>query len=789
MNFLFLKLWLRKLKRNKIYSLANVLGLTLGFTAFILISLFVRFELSWDKSHRNYDRIYRVQRHMEKALYANNGNDISPHSRPATARFIEDKFPEFEKVSVIRENGSAFLFAEAEHPVFSDKGIYADSCFFDVFTYQFMAGNPKTAMAEPYSVVLSESMSKNLFGEMPAHGKTVLLDKKYPLKVAGVYRDQPYNSSVRPSYIISFSTLQPLKNISRDDIWTGDCMTYAMLKTGVSAEQAAEKIRDLFGEYENIRNEKLELCPLSKVYLNFNDRNDYLFVLRLFALIGLFILVMSGFNYINLSLAKASMLGKEVAVKKVIGSNRKSLIFHFLGETIAVSLFSLLVAFFIADLLLPVFANVVDKQLDLNLRKDWLFIVGTIWIAVLTGIFSGLYPALFLASHKITALFKGSFFNKKRESFSLKKVLITFQFAISLFLIVLTLSFAMQIKYVTGKDLGFEKEGLLYAKLNVSANEVMFDQLKDRILQHPEIKEVSMSRNLPFVSFGGGMTNWEGNDPEEKITCRFNQISYDYLSVLKAKIIAGRNFSPDFPGDQGKACIINESAAKCFGWDDPIGKRISDNRLTIVGVVSNFVYQDMHNPIDPAVLLLAPNTISGEWILAFRVNEQHQVKAREILSASLGETFPNDPFEIRDVPTAFNSENAFQIYHSVNKTLYFFTFLNVLLAIVGMFGLVSFSVSRRTKEIGIRKINGSSPLRIFNLLNSEYFLLIVYSLVIAFPSAWFVYNQIPSANKLPAQPWVFALGAVVLVFIVLVSTSYLTIKAATKNPVEALRYE
>ncbi|QGY44645.1 FtsX-like permease family protein [Maribellus comscasis] len=789
-NTIFLKLWFRKLVRNKIYSATNILGLTIGFSAFILIALFVRFEFNWDKNHQNYKRIYRIQRQFTQTLYTTNGNDISPHTRAFTAQMIEGHFPEFEKISVIRENGGSFLFTDSEHKIYDDKGIHADSCFFDLFTYEFIAGNKSTALNEPFTVALSETVAEKLFGDNSALDKTVLLDKKYPLKVTGVYKDLPFNTSLRPTYIISFATLKPLKNIARNNSWSGDCMTYALLNQGASHKQAEAKIRDLFTKYENIKNEKLQLCPLSKVYLNFNDKNDYLIVLKLFGLIGIFILTMAGFNYINLSLAKASMRGKEVAVKKAIGSKRNSLVLQFLSETVVVSLIALIFAFLVAELFLPVFSNIVDKQIELIWRNDWKFILSTILIAVITGIFSGTYPAWFMASNKITDLVKGNFYSKKRSSsFNLKKVLVTSQFAISLFLIVLTLSFSMQIKYIAEKDLGFEKEGLLYAEVTVSETEVMFDQLRSRLLQYPEIKDVSMSKNLPFVRFGGGSVNWEGGDPNVKINCRFNDVSYDYISVLDAKLVAGRNFSSHFRGDAGNACIINETAARCFGWEDPIGKRINDNKLKVVGVVKDFVYQDMHNPVDPSILVLAPNTVKGNWIFAFRSEKEMQKRAKEVLASELEKIFPNDPFEIRDVPLAFNSENSFKIYHSVNKTLLFFTFINVLLAVVGMFGLVSYSVTRRTKEIGIRKINGSSSLRIFHLLNKEYYWLVTYALGIAFPTAWLAYASLPSANKLPAQPWVFILGAAMLLIIILISTSYETIKAASKNPVESLRYE
>lgn len=788
MNIIFLKLSLRKLFKTKVYSIANLLGLTIGFAAFILIALFIRYELNWDKSHENYNRIYRVQRNMTNALHTSSGNNISPHTSAITAQLIEEQYPEFEELSVIRDCGSTYLGTDDEHLVHEEDGINADTCFFNVFSYQFIEGDKNTALNQPYAVVLSETLARKLFEKTDVLGKTIFLEKKHPLTVSGVYKDLPFNSSLRPSFIISFSTLKPLRNIDQSSLWVGDCMTFALLQPEISAQRAEDKIKHLFTDYESMKHDELQLCSLSKVYLNFNDSSDYLVILKLFGLIGIFILVMSGFNYINLSLAQASMRGKEVAVKKVIGSRKQSLVLQFLSETTTVSLIALLMALLLAKLFLPIFNNVVDKQIAFNLLNDWTFMLLMFVVALGTGLLSGIYPAWFMASSKIVILFKGNIFNKQQNSFSLKKALITFQFAISLFLIVLTASFSMQIKHITEKDLGFKEEGLLYTEINVSDNKTIFYQLRDRLKKHPGLKDVSMSKHFPFVSQGGGTTNWEGGNSNDKVVCRFNHVSSNYLSLLNAKLIAGRNFLPG-AGNIGKSCIINETAAKCFGWDDPIGKRLSDNQLTVVGVVKDFIYHDMHNPVEPGIYILAPNTIEGNWTFAFRSNNSKNTALRAVLDAELQKTFPKDPFEIHDFPSAFKSENAFMIYQSVNNTLLFFSLLNVLLAIVGMFGLVSFAVARRTKEIGIRKINGSSPAGIFHLLNREYYVLLLLAILMAFPGALIVYNLLPSANKLPAQPWVFISAAILLFLIVQVSTSYATIKAAARNPIKALRYE
>lgn len=783
------KISVRNLVKHKVYSLINVFGLALGFTAFILIGLFIQHELSWDKSNAYYDRIYRVQRHYAKTRYAMDGNDISPHSRAITAQLLEKQFPEFEKVTVIREYGGKFLASVPERQIHENEGICADSCYFDVFTYHFIEGSQQNALSEPFNIVLSETMAEKLFPGESAMGKTVTIEKKFDLIVTGIYADLPENTTIRPNYIISFSTLKQTDGITRSDLYTGDCMTFTLLRPGVDYKFLEQKIRPIFAGFRGAEFEELQLCPMNLLYLDFNGNGHYYVVLLLYGLIGVFILIMSAFNYINLTMANASTRGKEVAIKKVSGSNRVTLIVQFLGETIMISMLALGMALLLVMIFLPVFAGIVGRQLDFGLTGHWQSIGLMIFVSLGVGLLAGVYPALFLSSNKIMTLFKGELFSKGREKFNLKKALVTSQFAISVFLILITLSFSLQIRHLVQKDLGFEKENILYTKMTATKNGTTFDQLRDRILQHPEIIDASMSKHIPFVSFGGGMTNWEGGNPEEKISCRFNDVGCDYVRNMGISLIAGRDFERSFPGDVGKACLINEIAAKCFGWDDPIGKRLNNNRLTVVGVVKDFIYKDMHNGIEPTILVLASEEIAGTWTFAFRVDLSNYLEAKTILTGEFEAAFPNDPFEFKDLPTAFANENSFKIYHAVNRTIIFFTVFNIFLAMIGLLGLVSFTVFRRTKEIGVRKINGSTSVNIFYILSREYFILLFFALLIAIPAAWWVYEWIPSANKLHVQPWVFVLGGGMLFVIILFTTSYQTIKAATRNPVEALRYE
>ena len=784
-----LKISVRNLLKNKVFSMINVFGLALGFTAFILIYLFIQYELGWDNSNANYDRMYRVQRQMVNAKNAVGGNDVSPHTRAVTAQLLEKKFPEFEKITVIEESAEKFLSVTADRQVRSRFGLFADSCYFDVLTYHFLEGSPDADMEEPFSVVLAKSMADKLFPGESATGKTISLEKKVDFKVVGVYADVPENSSLRPEFIASFSSLATINGTTRNAVYSGDCMTFALLKPGTDHKFVESKIRKVFTAYKGLENEELQLCPMKMVYLDYNGHGDYYVVLFLYGLIGIFILIMSAFNYINLTTAKASARGKEVAVKKVSGSNRMELVIQFLAETVIVSLLALGFAFVLAKVFLPVFNGIVDKQIGLTFTHDWKFIGTTVLISLGIGLLSGIYPALFLSSYKIISLFKGDVFGKGHEKFNLKKVLVASQFAISVFLIIVTIAFSMQIRYLFKKDLGFNKENMLYTRMIVSASGVTFDQLRSKILAHPEILNASMSYHIPFVSYGGGMTNWEGAGPAEQILCRFNTVSYDFVKNMGIEIAAGRDFSRDFSGDIGKSCLINETAAKSFGWDNPIGKRLNNNKLTVVGVTRDFIYKDMHNDIEPSIMILAPEEIDGAWTFAFRIDPKNQEKAMSILNQEFKSNFPNDPFEFHDLPTFFANENVVKIYNAVNRTILFFTIFNIFLAVIGLLGLVSFTVARRTKEIGVRKINGSTSVNIFYLLSPEYFILLGFSLLIAFPSAWWAFDQIPGANKLHIQPWIFATAAVILFVIILITTSVQTIKAACQNPVEALRYE
>ncbi len=785
-----LKIAFRNIVKHKVHTAINVVGLAIGFTAFILVSLFINYESGWDKHNVNYDRVFRVQRHFVTAKHALDGNDISPHTRGITAKVLCNKYPEFEVSMVMKELNGVFLSTKPENSLYDNKeGIAAEQSIFNIFSYHFTEGNMATSLIEPYAIVLSETMAHKFFGNTGALGKTMLIEKKFNLKVTGVYEDLPENSTIRPAYIISGSTLEKRNEDFRNS-YAGVYMTFVMLKPNLDYQSLNKKIGNLFKGYTTLEGEKIQLCPLSKLRFSFNDRNDYKIVLSLFRLIGIFMLLLAAFNYINLTTANTAIRAKEIGVRKVHGSPQGVLMIQFLFETLILAIIGLNLAFFLTELTLPVFNNIVQKHLVLSYTHHWGFIGKMTLMALITGTLAGIYPAFFMSSQKVVLLFKGNVFKGKRARFSLKKVLVMFQFAISIFLIISSMIIALQIRYMLNKDLGLNIKNVYYASLNVTRKNANFADFRNRILQHSEITDCAMAEHVPFASFGGGTINWEGAMPGEVVNVRYNTVGYDFINHFGIKMIEGRGFSRSFPSDAGKACIINETAMHNFGFTNPIGKRLDDNKFLIVGVVKDYYYKDMYNNIEPAVLILISDSISNsKWAFSFQIAPGQIKNAQGIIKAELESYFPDDPFELHELYEAFRTENVFKVLGSVNNSLIFFTLVNLFLAVIGLLGLVSFTLQRRTKEIGIRKITGSSSTSVFILLTKEYMVLLAVASVIAWPFGYLEFVDLPGADKMPLPYWLFLFSTVVVFAVILLTSLYHTMKTIRTSPIEALKYE
>ena len=570
MLFNFFKLTFRNIAKYKAYSIISILGLTIGFCAYILISLYVNYEYSWDKHNTNYENIYRVQRTFTKALQSTNRNNISPHTRGITAKLLEGKYPEIQKVVLLREDRGSYLSSSHDKLFWEELGFSSDQAVFDIFSFEFTEGSQENSLREPLSIILSKTMADKLFPNESALGKTVIIEKKYNLKVTGVYKDFPRNSQFRPDYLISLSSYENIED-TRNSL-KADYYTYILLNKSQDYQSVSKKISGLFKGFKDYEEEELSLCPLSMIYLSFNGNQDYLIILFIYKMIGIFILLLCAFNYVNLTTAHVSVRNKEVAVKKIYGSNREIMILQFQAETLVTSLISIGLAFILTDYTLPLFNSIIAKHLEFSLATQMSFIVRMILIALLVGLLSGLYPALFMAGRKPLDLFKGNLFKTSNDKSVTRKVLIVLQFSIAILFIILTLNFNIQLRYLLGKDIGFKRENLLYALISVTRQDASWEYLRSKILSHSEIVSASMCRHIPMITFGGHVTTWEGAASGEVSLARDNTVDYDFIETMDMHLVNGRNFSRDFPADKGKACIINESAARTFGWEESPGE-------------------------------------------------------------------------------------------------------------------------------------------------------------------------------------------------------------------------
>lgn len=789
MNTYTLKLALRNLLRHRLNSVISILGLTIGFTAFILITLFLSYEYSWDSQNENYKSIYRIQRRLTTE------EDVSPSSNPVLKDLLLSRYPEIDKLMLMhlasdeQKTVGEFL-ASSPNRTFNDfDGIYSEQTIFEIFTYHFIEGPKEKALIEPFTIVLSKTLAAKLFPDKRTIGELVILNKKFNLKVTGVYDDLPFNSHLRPSYIISLPSIEKTKNITGyQKSWRGDFYNYVLLKKGQDYRQFNEKIKNITAEFNENNKARIYLHPLSLLYIQPNEGNGYWVALVVFRIISIFILLLASFNYINLTTANAVLRAKEIAVQKVIGSGRGKIILQFLGESIMISMMAFVLAICLTELSLPMFNRIVESALKISYVSDLFFILKILLVAVLVGLLSGIYPALIMSKYKAVDLFRNFGFNGKSEGQTLKKTLVIAQFFICITLIILSLTLSRLVNFMMTKDLGFDKENLLITKFEVSRKNGDFKILKERLLKY-EITDACYSDKLPFGGNSGWPKNWEDGAIDEKENDNFYWVSSDFVKTLKMKIVAGRDFSPEFTADSGKSVIINETAARRFGWSDPIGKKVDDNRWTVVGVVKDFHPYSVNITIRNCMMTLDPKPLRGGQAFAFRITPGNMTKAREILEKELEAFFPDDAFEIISYVDFINSDEGYRRFSTINHTIGLFTILNILLALIGLLGLVAFSAQQKSKEIAIRKINGCTSLRIFMILNRQYFGLVLIASAVAWPTARYLNASLPIAYKNPEGITVYIFATVAILAICFITSLFYTVKASIRNPVEALRYE
>ena len=785
----FVKVALRSLMRHKVYSSLNIIGLALGMACSILILLYVRFELSYDRYHENADRLYRLATRVEGASYDGIAKVTGPWG-PA----VKQELPEVEEIARFVFFGQT-LMERGEQRLYETGGLFADPAVFSMFSFPFLKGDKSTALLEPNTMVLTRELAERYFGEDDPFGQTIMVNGDVPYTVTGILDDVPPNSHFTFTFLASMGSL----NHPDRDHWVrwNQFYTYLLLKEGASPEVVAAKIPAILQKNMGEQGARYRpfLQPVTEIHLTSNlfremAPNSNVMYLYVMSAIGLFLLLIGCVNFMNLSTARAANRGKEVGMRKVTGANRLALAGQFMGESLLMSILALFGAVALVELLLPTFNNLVGRHISVAWLSDFPLFGALIGITLFVGIVAGSYPALILSSFKPTEVLKGQWRGSK--GVFIRKALVVFQFAISAFFLAGSGIVYDQLEFIQTKQLGFNQEQLVVIPIREPSLAFRSAAIKEELLRNPSITSVSITANMPGGSDFGIPCVPEGVPPDQLPPIRIFAVDHDLLPTFQIPMASGRNFSKVIASDTSAAFLINEEAARQLGWENPIGKNIAMPAIgraaaPVIGVVKDYHFRSLREQIAPAVFFIPP----PNWFSTFvvRVNPARTSEALQYLDEKFAEFDPAHPFAYTFFDEQFG--RLYQAERSIGEMITFFTILAVVIASLGLFGLSAFSAEQRTKEIGVRKVLGSSVASIVGLLSRDFLKLVLLANILAWPlvflaAQWWLGSF---AYQTEIRVLTFVGAGLMGLLIAFITVSFQCMKAAWANPVEALRYE
>ena len=791
----YLKVALRNILRNKMFSFINISGLALGMACFIMILFWVQYEVSYDKFNKNADNLYRI---TEQLNFSNRTSNIA-RTPSALAPALFEEIPEV--VNSMRYINAPSLMVAYEKNKFYENGIaFADPSIFEMFTFHFSKGDKKSALNNISSIVISEDMAEKYFGKDDPLNKTLNINNKHDFIVTGVLENVPGNSHLKFDFIIPFPTLENMRGevgIRWSPVlgnWgINFYYTYVQVVNTTDINQLANKILNFIGEHSSISSIKLFLQPVTKIHLHsnliadFEDNGDIKYV-YIFSIIAFFILFIACINFMNLTTARAGNRAKEVGMRKISGAKKAGIIKQFLGESILLSFIAFITALFIVFLFLPVFNNLSGKELSLNILKNPNLFFTLFFTVTLTSLIAGSYPSVFLSSFRPVNILKGSIkFGPKSTLF--RRILVVIQFSLSILLIVATLVVHKQLNFIQNSNLGFEKEHIVYIRLRGNTAQY-YNSLKSELLKNPNIQGVTASDQLPTnIIYSVTGANWEGKNPDETIEMNFVTVDYDFCKTLNMEIADGREFSKEFQNDRTGAFILNEKASRILGKESPVGKQFSffGRNGEIIGVVKNFHFATFYNEINPLVLLYsAPG---NDQYLITKITGEKISENLNFIGDTWKNIVPSYPFEYNFLNDDFNRQ--YKAEQRTGKIFNYFTFLAIFIASLGLFGLVSFICIQRTKEIGIRKAIGASVNNIVIILTKEFIILVTIANIVSWPAGYYFMKKWLNnfVFKTNMEIWTFLFSGITAIMITLLTISYQTIKTARSNPADTLRHE
>jgi putative ABC transport system permease protein len=802
----YFKIAWRNLMKYKFISIINLFGLTVGLTCCLLITTYIINEMSYDKYNKNVENIYRVTRSFNNSegIVSLNLSTVSP----PFGYYLPTDFPEIKKMTRILNNGTTPL--KYKDKLFNESVYFADENLFDVFTLDVLQGNPKTALAGPFSVMLSEETAKRYFGNEDPMNKVLRANNQFDVKVTGIFKGFPSNSHIHPGMLVSFNTLKDPAVYGAENLRTNwgnnSFFTYLLLPEHYDANRMIAQFpafvdrrmdhKDYNGDLPSKYN-KINLQRLSDIHLKSHtdyeaEPNGDISRVYIFSIIALFILIIACINYMNLSTARSALRAREIGIRKVIGARRKEIIFQFLSESVLISWTAILISFVLLYLTLPWLNKISNQVLSVGMLLKWQILVPILLTPFIVGILAGLYPALFMSSFQPIKTLKG-FLKVGTGNISFRKVLVVAQFTISIVLIITTVIVFQQLRFMQETSLGYDKEHLITLPCYYD-NNTTYESFRNELLQSPGIKNVSRSSRIPtgrLLDDMGASTLIGDSMRPVKADIKFVAADYDFVPTYGITVLAGRNFSRAFGTDTSNF-ILNEAAIRAIGWKSPeeaVGRnfKYGQNTGKVIGIINDFHFESLRQKIVPIVLINPARPYFNN--LSIKVSGKNIKEELATIEKKWTKYLPEFPFQF-----TFLNERFASLYESEQRQGTIFTVfacIAIFIASLGLFGLSAFAITQRIKEIGIRKVLGARVDSIVALLSGDFLKLVLIAAVIAFPLAWYAMTQWLQdfAYRIQIRWWVFALSAFLAIFVALITVSFHAIRAAIANPVNSLRAE
>jgi len=790
----YLKAALKIIKSYKAFTVLNIFGLTIGISSCLLIILYVNFELGFDKFHKNKDDIYRVVMHQPGNQVVGSSSEwwvVSPYILKPT---WENEIPEIKTATRTRGQNRAF---KLNGQYISENILIVDPEFFDVFTFPLRLGHKNEVLANPYSIVLSEKMAKKYFGEENPIGKTLEDKDGVAYQVTGITENVPENSHLKFDFLISFQTLESLNGRSLiSENWLNNSYdTYLVLNKNTNLKELDKKLRKYDVEGFNDKMWSFHLQPLTDIHFNRQisgtGNKGTLFI---FISVGIFILLIAGFNYMNLYIAHYRARTKNVGIERVSGATRTQLIFQFLTETFLLVLISFITSIIVVALVLPFFNDFVGEQLLFSSLWNYKIIGISFCVVFFMALISGTYPAIYLSGLQIISGIKGGMKKFSKSALALRKSIIVAQFSVSIVLLIGTITVFRQLNYTANKNLGFEKDLILYMSLRGIWYQDENGEWKDRtatlqneLLKNPNIMKTAGSSGVPTKIGWSNIPVWEGQIEGDNPFIYRLAVDENFLDLYGIRIKEGRNFSADLKGEAGNAYILNEAAVKRMEFKNPVGSRFGfDNKLgTVVGVVNDFHFESLHNPITPLGIGLSNNNINYLSVKISNNNVRATIGYIEDTWKNLTKTTLNFSFIDDQLNYLYRKDK--QLAESMN----YFSLMALFISCLGIFGIISFSLKERTKELGIRKVLGAEFTHLLKILSKDIFAIIGVASVVGGIGGWYFagrwLNNFAYRINMSIDTVVFS--SLITFLIVTIPLLFKLLGAIKSNPVEALRNE